>query len=93
MNMSLPESIRICFRLIWTNIHNMRRQPREISRIREVLALGASILDDTVASLEKALALIQNRHDGGLASGLDWRRSRRYWTQPGPKPLWSGRRA
>ncbi|HVN05497.1 MAG TPA: efflux transporter outer membrane subunit [Bryobacteraceae bacterium] len=29
------------------------------------------ILDDTVASFEKAEALIQNRHDGGLASGLD----------------------
>jgi multidrug efflux system outer membrane protein len=29
------------------------------------------ILDDTVASLEKAAALVQNRHDGGLASGLD----------------------
>ncbi len=29
------------------------------------------ILDDTVASLERAAALIQNRHDGGLASGLD----------------------
>lgn len=29
------------------------------------------ILDDSVASFEKALALIQNRHDGGVASGLD----------------------
>jgi NodT family efflux transporter outer membrane factor (OMF) lipoprotein len=29
------------------------------------------ILDDTVASFEKALVLIQNRHDGGIASGLD----------------------
>jgi len=29
------------------------------------------ILDDTVASLERAAALIQNRHDGGVASGLD----------------------
>ena len=29
------------------------------------------ILDDTVASLERAVALIQNRHDGGVASGLD----------------------
>ncbi|HVX67800.1 MAG TPA: efflux transporter outer membrane subunit [Bryobacteraceae bacterium] len=29
------------------------------------------ILDDTVASFEKALALVQNRHDGGIASGLD----------------------
>jgi multidrug efflux system outer membrane protein len=29
------------------------------------------ILDDTVASLERAAALIQNRHDGGAASGLD----------------------
>jgi len=29
------------------------------------------ILDDTVASFEKALGLIQNRHDGGVASGLD----------------------
>jgi len=29
------------------------------------------ILDDTVTSLERAAALIQNRHDGGLASGLD----------------------
>jgi NodT family efflux transporter outer membrane factor (OMF) lipoprotein len=30
-----------------------------------------AILDDSVASFEKALALIQNRHDGGVASGLD----------------------
>jgi NodT family efflux transporter outer membrane factor (OMF) lipoprotein len=29
------------------------------------------ILDDTVASMEKATALVQNRHDGGVASGLD----------------------
>jgi NodT family efflux transporter outer membrane factor (OMF) lipoprotein len=29
------------------------------------------ILDDTVASLEKAAALVRNRHDGGVASGLD----------------------
>jgi outer membrane protein, multidrug efflux system len=29
------------------------------------------ILDDTVTSLDRAAALIQNRHDGGLASGLD----------------------
>jgi multidrug efflux system outer membrane protein len=29
------------------------------------------ILNDTVASLEKATALVQNRHDGGVASGLD----------------------
>lgn len=29
------------------------------------------ILDDSVASFEKALTLIQNRHDGGIASGLD----------------------
>ncbi len=29
------------------------------------------ILDDSVASFQKALALIQNRHDGGAASGLD----------------------
>jgi NodT family efflux transporter outer membrane factor (OMF) lipoprotein len=29
------------------------------------------ILDDTVAAMEKATALVQNRHDGGIASGLD----------------------
>ena len=29
------------------------------------------ILDDTVASMEKATTLVQNRHDGGVASGLD----------------------
>ena len=29
------------------------------------------ILNDSVAAFEKALALIQNRHDGGVASGLD----------------------
>ena len=29
------------------------------------------ILDDTVASMQKATALVQNRHDGGVASGLD----------------------
>jgi len=29
------------------------------------------ILDDTVAAMEKAAALVQNRHDGGVASGLD----------------------
>lgn len=29
------------------------------------------ILDDTVAAMEKAEALVQNRHDGGVASGLD----------------------
>ena len=29
------------------------------------------ILDDTVAAMEKATALVQNRHDGGVASGLD----------------------
>jgi NodT family efflux transporter outer membrane factor (OMF) lipoprotein len=29
------------------------------------------ILDDTVAAMQKATALVQNRHDGGVASGLD----------------------
>jgi outer membrane protein, multidrug efflux system len=29
------------------------------------------ILDDTVASIEKAAEVVQNRHDGGAASGLD----------------------
>jgi len=29
------------------------------------------ILNDSVASFQKALGLIQNRHDGGIASGLD----------------------
>jgi multidrug efflux system outer membrane protein len=35
------------------------------------VAAEIRILDDTVASLERAAALIQNRHDGGAASGLD----------------------
>jgi multidrug efflux system outer membrane protein len=38
--------------------------------LREVDA-EIRILDDTVASIGKAAALVQNRHDGGVASGLD----------------------
>jgi outer membrane protein, multidrug efflux system len=38
--------------------------------LREVDA-EIRILDDSVASIGKATALVQNRHDGGVASGLD----------------------
>jgi multidrug efflux system outer membrane protein len=38
--------------------------------LREVDA-EIRILDDTVASIEKAAVLVRNRHDGGVASGLD----------------------
>jgi len=66
------------------------RRPRPTSFTLGEVDAENRILDDTVASLEKAAALVQNRHDGGIASGLDVAQEQALLEATCTQATWSG---